>query len=479
MAGKTWSFMTRGIGETVAWRASFHPTDPNRIWFPLADLGATTVSDAGASGVSSGYIAPHFPYPDDIVMFSHRLLVSAGKVIAPGGEQSGHQARIYQTTNNGVTWTKLAGDGLADGRYDRELLEAVASSDNPDDFLVFTAGTIGGSAGGAYRTTNGGASFTRSTGLPNGYDAGAEFFWNVSLERDASDLAVRYLLLRNSGFWKSTNRGASWTFGGAARGRVWPLARGCRHGTHLDRARVRARIQRQRRCFLDDAERLHEHQRTRRARRPARGDRTHARRYLRPHLLLREQWRRRGMRSRAPAIALRKRSRSRSIRGGPARCGFARAAARSRASRRERRSKSGAPRFSAARSPPATPRHWPTPKDDGISNAAEYVFAKHPLQPDGARPWQAIRAGDRLALTFPRNLAATDATITIQAADNLAGPWENLARSTAGLPTAALLGGVLAVETGSGATRAVEVRDLFPIDAAHPQRFMRLEIVLP
>ena len=113
--GSTWRFINQGIGETVAWRANFHPTDPNRVWLPLADLGVTTVNDAGASGVSTGYIAPHFPYPDDNVMFAHRVLISAGKVIAPGGEQATHKARIYQTTNNGVNWTKLAAHRFADG----------------------------------------------------------------------------------------------------------------------------------------------------------------------------------------------------------------------------------------------------------------------------------------------------------------------------------------------------------------------------
>ncbi|HMJ06977.1 MAG TPA: hypothetical protein VK474_12025 [Chthoniobacterales bacterium] len=208
--GATWRYINHGIGETDAWRVNFHPTDPNRVWLPLADLGVTTVSDGGASGVSSGYIAPQFPYPDDNVMFTHRALVSAAKVIAPGGEQSTHRARIYQTTNNGVTWTKLAGTGLPTAD-NRELIEAVASADNADDFLVFTAGALSASEGGIYRTTNGGTSFTRSTGFPAGYDPGAELYWNVSLERDATDNTVRYALLRNSGFWKSANRGVTWT----------------------------------------------------------------------------------------------------------------------------------------------------------------------------------------------------------------------------------------------------------------------------
>ena len=143
-------------------------------------------------------------------MFTHRLLISAGKVIAPGGEQSGHRARIYQTTNDGVTWTKLPANGLPT-TANREIIEAVASKDNPDDFIVFTGGPLGGGEGGVYRTTDGGSSFTRATGFTDGYDPGQEFYWNVSLERDATDNNVRYALLRNDGFWKSANRGATWS----------------------------------------------------------------------------------------------------------------------------------------------------------------------------------------------------------------------------------------------------------------------------
>ena len=61
--GATWHFINQGIGETVAWRANFHPTDPNRIWLPLADLGATIVSDGGASGFRTATSPPIFLSP--------------------------------------------------------------------------------------------------------------------------------------------------------------------------------------------------------------------------------------------------------------------------------------------------------------------------------------------------------------------------------------------------------------------------------
>ena len=80
----------------------------------------------------------------------------------------------------------------------------------------------------------------------------------------------------------------------------------------------------------------------------------------------------------------------------------------------------------------------------------------------------------KLAITFPRNTAATDVTFTVQGSDDLS-TWTDLARSTAGGPMVALDVGVNVVETGAGVLRTVEVRDLFlTTDPAHPRRYLRL-----
>ncbi len=479
--GATWSFMNNGIGETVAWRANFHPTDPNRVWFPLADLGATTASDAGASGATTGYIAPKFPYPDDNVMFTHRLLVSANKVIAPGGEQSNHQPRIYQTTDNGATWTKLAGNGLPFS-YGREILETVASSDNADDFLVFTGGAIDATSGGVYRTTNGGANFTRATGLPNPYDPGAEFYWNVSLERDASAVGTRYLLLRNSGFWKSTDRGASWTkpavqpnatFGrlrvDPATSRIWVgTVVGLEYSpdggaswtflnnvftggvTELDACGGRLAVIG--RMTGDVADHIY---------------------YSGDNGATWNEITRAGNRfAKTEAVAV-----------DPWRPGTVWISTGGRAIARFtpwtaveiwRNDNFGSPLPTGSAAPLADP------DNDGLVNAFEYVFSTNPQTLNGARPWQVSSMSNRLTLTFPRNTSATDATITVQGTDSLTGAWTDLARSTSGAAMAALVGGVTVTETGTGATRSVEVRDLYTLsDPAHPQRFLRLKVVLP
>lgn len=212
-SGVNWSYITSGVGEMVTWRVRFHPTNAAKVYLPLADMGACVVTDGGDSGASSGFIVRHFAWPDDNVMFSHRPLVnSAGRIIAPGGEQSGHQARIYKSTDDGATWTKIAFSGLPTGN-NREIVDAVASTDDADDLLVAVAGSINNSSsiGGVYRSTNAGVTFTRCTGLPNGFDCGDEFWWHPKLETDATDTSKRYLALRGNGFWRSTNRGATWS----------------------------------------------------------------------------------------------------------------------------------------------------------------------------------------------------------------------------------------------------------------------------
>jgi hypothetical protein len=83
--------------------------------------------------------------------------------------------------------------------------------------------------------------------------------------------------------------------------------------------------------------------------------------------------------------------------------------------------------------------------------------------------------GNRLALTFQRNTAATDVTLTVQGSDDLA-MWTDLARSTGGAAMTALIGGVIVNESGAGTLRAVEVRDLYAVgDPIHPKRFLRLQ----
>jgi autotransporter-associated beta strand protein len=113
---------------------------------------------------------------------------------------------------------------------------------------------------------------------------------------------------------------------------------------------------------------------------------------------------------------------------------------------------------------------------DGLVNLLEYTFGGNPSVASPTSLPQVSMLGGRLALTFTRVVANTDLTITVQGADNAAGPWTSLAASVNGGVTAPL-GAATVTETGSGATRSVEVRDLYlTTDPMHPKRFMKVQV---
>jgi autotransporter-associated beta strand protein len=117
---------------------------------------------------------------------------------------------------------------------------------------------------------------------------------------------------------------------------------------------------------------------------------------------------------------------------------------------------------------------------DGVVNRLEYAFGEDPKIAVDTPLTQMSVIGGRLAITFTRVVANTDLTITVQGADSAAGPWTNVAASTGAAATTPLVGGVTVTETGAGATRSVEVRDLYlATDPLHPQRFLRVQVMWP
>lgn len=220
--GQTWQYICNGIGEVVTYKISFNPKDPNRIYIPCADHAAAIVTDGGISGNVVSMATPFFR--DDIVMYSHRAMAcntnGINRVIFPGGCQLNSTARIYETTNDGTGWFHLAAAGLPTNTPGEEIIDNVDSLDNPDDFLVVVGGNLGVGGGGVYRTTDGGASFTQCEWFPttNVLALGNEFYWTVSLERDATNVNVRYLYSRatlpgvgtGGGLFVSTDRGVTW-----------------------------------------------------------------------------------------------------------------------------------------------------------------------------------------------------------------------------------------------------------------------------
>ena len=123
------------------------------------------------------------------------------------------------------------------------------------------------------------------------------------------------------------------------------------------------------------------------------------------------------------------------------------------------------------------------PNGNGISNLLEYTLNGDPTgftTGTGILPQVSVSTGNTLQLAFTRWLDRTDITITVQAADSLGGPWIGLASSTAGGAFTVLATGASVGETGTGNSHAVIVSDLYQLtDPAHPQRFLRMQVMRP
>jgi len=222
--GQTWQYIVNGIGEVVTYRINFHPTDPNRIYISCADHGGAIVTDGGISGNVASMATPFFP--SDIVMYAHRAMAcytnGMNRVIFPGGCELDGTIRLYASTNDGTGWYHLAGAGLPTNTPGEEIIDNIDSLDNPNDFLVVVGGNLGVGAGGVYRTTDGGNTFTQCNWFPSVSTSlylGDEQYWNVSVDRDATNANIRYLYSRvnypgtgsGGGFFISNDRGADWT----------------------------------------------------------------------------------------------------------------------------------------------------------------------------------------------------------------------------------------------------------------------------
>lgn len=117
---------------------------------------------------------------------------------------------------------------------------------------------------------------------------------------------------------------------------------------------------------------------------------------------------------------------------------------------------------------------------DGFGNLLEYALGGNPNAASVAPLPKAAIASGKLTLSFTRSVANSDLTMTVQAGPSPAGPWTDLARSSAGNAFAILVPGVTVTEPASGAVRNVTVRDLHLMsDPAHPRRFMRLSVTRP
>ena len=216
--GLTWRYQPGGMSGMATYRVNFDTTHPGRAYLSTSDHGIFVLTDGGLSGKTAYCSNRTF---NELQTFHETMVSANGQTIVGAGVHQGlNRTVIIRSTDSGASWTKLTPLGLPDN-YEG-VTRAVMSPNDPNDFLVLLGYTdrIGApNSPGLYRTTDGGANFTKVGGTSfDGIDTGMRYHAeHAYLERDGVNPTTRYLALRapnNSavrGVWRSLDGGTTWT----------------------------------------------------------------------------------------------------------------------------------------------------------------------------------------------------------------------------------------------------------------------------
>jgi len=229
--GLTWRYQPGGMAGIATYRVNFDRQNPLRAYIAASDHGIFVVNDGGLSGTTVHGVSKVY---NELHTY-HEIMTSAdGQTIVGAGVHQGiGQTVIVRSTDGGANWSKVIPSGLP-ASYEG-ITRSVMSLNNPNDYLVLLGWTDeAGQASnpGLYRTTNGGANFTKVGGTTfDGVNTGMRYHpENAFLERDGINANIRYLVLRadnNSairGVWRSTDGGTTWTLRSNPFGGDWILA---------------------------------------------------------------------------------------------------------------------------------------------------------------------------------------------------------------------------------------------------------------
>lgn len=166
----------------------------NYNWFSVSNNGGTTFTVGNCYADTNTYIMANLDGIDGSTAWVSAYM-----------KASGNMGAVHQTTNSGATWTNMT----PAGGYTN-----AASFVNLVNFVTPSVGIIQGDpVGGEYeiwRTTNGGASFTKVPGanIPNPLSASEYGIVNVSEKYGSNDI---WFGTNNNRIFHSTDGGLNWT----------------------------------------------------------------------------------------------------------------------------------------------------------------------------------------------------------------------------------------------------------------------------
>lgn len=220
-SGANWSFPPNASGLAglmTQGKVRFPRANRAVALVAAADQGAFVIDDGGATGKAASCSRTSI---DKHACFQQVMTSDDGQTLVGAGcDQTNNKSTIYRSTNGGVSWSELNLTGTGLPACYEGIVRAISAPGNPDDYLVL----LGYNAQkpnnnpGLYRTTNGGASFSKVGGtMFDGVDTGMRYHPEFSyLETDGVNTNTRYLSLRSPnnaaarGIYRSTDGGTTW-----------------------------------------------------------------------------------------------------------------------------------------------------------------------------------------------------------------------------------------------------------------------------
>ncbi|RMB08151.1 VPS10 domain-containing protein [Eilatimonas milleporae] len=219
-AGISWTPLFDGEASYATGVITMDPADPLTLWVGTGENnsqrsvangdGVYKSTDGGKSWKNmglkdSGHISRIWVHPDD----SDVVLVAAQGPLWSGGGDRG----LYKTTDGGATWTRIleidADTGVNEFVVDPRNPDVIVASSYQRRRHVWTL-INGGPGSGVHRTTDGGATWTKVTrGLPT-----QDHLGRIGLAGAPSAPGMIYAIVetegKGSGLYRSTDFGQSW-----------------------------------------------------------------------------------------------------------------------------------------------------------------------------------------------------------------------------------------------------------------------------
>jgi photosystem II stability/assembly factor-like uncharacterized protein len=210
-AGKTWKNMglkeTRSIARIVIDPGNYdivYVAAAGHLWGSNAERGVFKTTDGGQTWKKVLYVDENTGATDLVIDPMNPMILYAATYQhqrkAWGYNGGGPGSAIYKSTDGGATWTKLT-KGLPDGDKGRIGIDLFPS----DSRVVYATVEATAGNGGVYRTTDGGANWEKMSPL----NSRPMYYSQIRL--DPKDRNRIYMLGSNRGFYFSDDAGRTFT----------------------------------------------------------------------------------------------------------------------------------------------------------------------------------------------------------------------------------------------------------------------------